>query len=91
MNQVYNVHLDRYRQFIGREHFSCAVRLLGYDGIALCIREMLDIVTRNVCSQQLSFSFSSLSLLLSSFMHFLQYIFSLLSAISHGVCRSRTR
>lgn len=48
MNQAFSALLERYKGFVGREHFSCAVRLLGYGGVAMCVGEMLDIVTRNV-------------------------------------------
>ncbi|EDQ89698.1 uncharacterized protein MONBRDRAFT_32353 [Monosiga brevicollis MX1] len=48
MNQAYSAMLELYKGYVGREHFSCAVRLLGYGGVAMCVGEMIDIVTRNI-------------------------------------------
>ena len=37
MNEDYTEILNLYRGFIGKEHFTALVRLLGYSGIALTI------------------------------------------------------
>jgi len=45
MNAAFAALNDVKRAYFGSEHFACIMRLLGYGGLALCVDEMLKIVS----------------------------------------------
>ena len=44
LNQAYDIVNNLYRGFVGVQHFRTMTRLLGYQGIAVVIQEMLKVV-----------------------------------------------
>ncbi len=44
LNQAYDIVNNLYRGFVGVQHFRSMTRLLGYQGIAVVIQEMLKVV-----------------------------------------------
>jgi cytoplasmic FMR1 interacting protein len=44
LNQAYEIVNNLYRGFVGVQHFRTMTRLLGYQGIAVVIQEMLKVV-----------------------------------------------
>lgn len=44
LNQAYEIVNNLYRGFVGVQHFRAMTRLLGYQGIAVVIQEMLKVV-----------------------------------------------
>ncbi|CAF3028948.1 unnamed protein product [Rotaria sp. Silwood2] len=44
LNQAYDIVINLYRGFVGVQHFRTMTRLLGYQGIAVVIQEMLKVV-----------------------------------------------
>ena len=50
-NSVFNAIGSLYSNFVGDIHFACMARLLGYQGIAVVIEELLKII-RSVVGHQ---------------------------------------
>ena len=48
-NSVFNAIGSLYSNFVGDIHFACMARLLGYQGIAVVIEELLKIIKSVVC------------------------------------------
>ena len=54
-NSLFNAIGSLYSNFVGDIHFACMARLLGYQGIAVVIEELLKIIKSVVCSEILYF------------------------------------
>ena len=54
-NSLFNAIGSLYSNFVGDIHFACMARLLGYQGIAVVIEELLKIIKSVVCSEILHF------------------------------------
>ena len=50
-NSLFNAIGSLYSNFVGDIHFACMARLLGYQGIAVVIEELLKIIKSVVCSE----------------------------------------
>ena len=50
-NSLFNSINSLYSNFVGDIHFACMARLLGYQGIAVVIEELLKIIKSVVCSE----------------------------------------
>lgn len=50
-NSLFNAIGSLYSNFVGDIHFACMARLLGYQGIAVVIEELLKIIRSVVCSE----------------------------------------
>lgn len=57
LNQAYDIVINLYRGFVGVQHFRTMTRLLGYQGIAVVIQEMLKVV-KNLVRKCKEFSLS---------------------------------
>jgi cytoplasmic FMR1 interacting protein len=55
LNQAYEIVNNLYRGFVGVQHFRTMTRLLGYQGIAVVIQEMLKVV-KNLVRRKIFFS-----------------------------------
>lgn len=63
LNQAYEIVNNLYRGFVGVQHFRSMTRLLGYQGIAVVIQEMLKVVKNLVRTTSI---FSSTNIFFSS-------------------------
>ena len=52
MNLAYSSIYGSYRNFVGPPHFQVICRLLGYQGIAVVMEELLKVVKSLVCFPQ---------------------------------------
>ena len=46
--KTYNVVYSQYRGYVGMEHFRAICRLLGYQGIAVLLQELLKVIAEQV-------------------------------------------
>lgn len=61
LNQAYDIVNNLYRGFVGFQHFRTMTRLLGYQGIAVVIQEMLKVV-KNLVRKRHKLSFFLINL-----------------------------
>ena len=55
-NTAFNAIASLYNNFVGDIHFACMARLLGYQGIAVVIEELLNIIKSVVGHQNAPFT-----------------------------------